>query len=124
MEIHENGVELVDNFDFMKLGQEYMAWTTDNASAKINPTDGDKFPFWGETFEEIRQIPWANLLDAIASGIDLDYSDISSNDASTDVTGAELEELTDGSKTLPAHTFCTVSTTHTPTLTNVPKYYI
>ena len=30
---------------------------------------------------------------------DLDYDDISTNDSSTDVTGAELEELTDGSET-------------------------
>lgn len=31
--------------------------------------------------------------------IDIDYTDVSGNDENTDVTGAELEELTDGSET-------------------------
>jgi len=31
--------------------------------------------------------------------IDIDYTDVSGNDGNTDVTGAELEELTDGSET-------------------------
>jgi hypothetical protein len=35
----------------------------------------------------------------VTLAVDADYTDVSSNDAATDVTGAELEELTDGSVT-------------------------
>lgn len=42
---------------------------------------------------------WDDVSALIGLPEDADYSDISANDASTDVTGAELEELTDGSET-------------------------
>jgi len=56
-----------------------------------------------------------------------DYSDISTNDAATDVTGAELEELTDGSTTtLHYHdlTIVTHSVDYTFTTTDLRKIHI
>jgi len=66
-----------------------------------------------------------------AGGTDLDfiadYSDISTNDAATDVSGAELEELTDGSTTtLHFHdlTIVTHSADYTLTTTDLRKIHI
>lgn len=65
--------------------------------------------------------------DFITIGFDADYADISGNDAATDVTGAELETLTDGSDAdalhihgsyVGTHTLLDGGTVHTDTATD------
>ena len=56
------------------------------------------------------------VADAMTVLDDLDYADISGNDADTDVTAAELEELTDGSETeLHDHLDTAINLSGTPT---------
>ena len=63
----------------------------------------DDWDHWARSFPARVARGWRDFLDAIATlaaaGGSPDYDDISTNDANTDVTGAELEELTDGSET-------------------------
>jgi hypothetical protein len=71
---------------------------------------GDNIPF--EQSGLLRYIDWVNLLAQITAlflPADADYDDISGNDGDTDVTGAELEELTDGSETT-LHSHSRIST--------------
>jgi hypothetical protein len=55
---------------------------------------------WAHSFARRVGAGWGAFLDAISALIDtVDYSVVSGNDGDTDVTAAELEELTDGSST-------------------------
>ncbi|RPI89755.1 MAG: hypothetical protein EHM40_20045, partial [Chloroflexi bacterium] len=87
-----------------------------NAAAADTPLDADEFGFWDVVDAALKKITWANIIstlttafDALYSAIghthsymadDADYSTISTNDADTDITGLELEELSDGSETI------------------------
>ncbi len=69
-------------------------------------SDDDEFGFWENVSGLLKKITWANVIatlttafNALYMSISADYSTISANDADTDVTGAELEELSDGSET-------------------------
>lgn len=87
-------------------------------AAADTPLDADEFGFWDVVDSLLKKITWSNIkailktyfdtvysaLGHTHSGTDADYTDISANDTATDVTGAELEELTNGSTTtLHAH---------------------
>ena len=55
---------------------------------------------WARSFSRRVGEGWGEFLDAISALIDtVDYSVVSGNDGDTDVSAAELEELTDGSST-------------------------
>jgi hypothetical protein len=77
-----------------------------HAAAASAITDDDEIGFWESVSNALKKITWANIIatlttafDLLYAAVDIDYSGISANDAATDVTGAELEELTDGSET-------------------------
>jgi hypothetical protein len=85
-----------------------VGYTTTPADGEMGFYDGSAWhwggggtgtPAWGDitgTLSDQTDLQTA-LNGKLAS--DADYADISANDAATDVTGAELEELTDGSST-------------------------
>ncbi len=63
----------------------------------------DDWDHWARHFPVAMARGWRDFLDDIAglaAGGAYDYDDISGEDDDTDVTGAELEELTDGSETV------------------------
>jgi hypothetical protein len=57
----------------------------------------DDWEHWANSFQAKVARGWRDFLEAITSAYD--YDAVSTNDANTDVTGVELEELTDGSET-------------------------
>jgi len=60
----------------------------------------DDYDHWARSFPARIARAWRDFLDDIAGLTGTaDYDDVSGNDGDTDVTGAELEELTDGSET-------------------------
>lgn len=72
----------------------------------VGATSGDGFLRTGTG------IAYADGGDFVTLTVDADYTDISANDAATDVTGAELETLSDGSNADALHTHSGLSINH------------
>jgi hypothetical protein len=83
-----------------------IAATIHAATEKTTPIDADEVGIWDSVSNALRRLTWANIkatlkayFDTLYAAIGIDYSDVSANDGDTNVTGAELEELSDGSET-------------------------
>lgn len=93
-EVTEDGINLLGTSHYInKLGQEYVSYLFENAPSKVPPESGDKFGYWDEDTGVIVQAPWGTLEALFVT-----------RDEDTNVTGAELETLTDGSNADGLHT--------------------
>jgi hypothetical protein len=87
-----------------------IAATIHAATEKTTPIDADEVGIWDSISNALRRLTWANIkatlkayFDTLYAAIGIDYSGVSANDGDTDVTGAELETLSDGSNANALH---------------------